>query len=528
MSRTRLLLMLGAALPLAACGGADEVASPGEGVIVIPPAPAPAPTPSPPPGPTPGTPAADCPAGTTNVGVVGNFRSCRIPSLVTGTLTLPRRAGTAYEINGRVDVGVDIGGAGNAPGGASATLVIEPGVLVYANTTNTDNDFLVVNRGSRINAEGTESLPIIFTAQQNLTGNVTDESQGLWGGVILAGRAPISNCLATVPGGSAGCENIVEGTVSARYGGDQADDNSGVFRYVQIRYSGTIITPGNELQGLTLGGVGRATNISHVQVHNSSDDGIEVFGGTVNMRNLVITGADDDGLDTDVGWRGFIQFAITAQRPNNTQTDNYSFEIDSNGNEDALPRQFGRISNFTFIQTTTATNAAIRLRGGADFTFVNGIVVGPNACLNAVASNDPANPSTIRAADPALDDVGPPVFRSVVFACANPFATTTASGVTISTAQQEAFFNPTGVTTNNTLSGTGVLQSVFLPAGVAATTTPFAAAGLNSAGTSFLINTNYIGAVRDANDTWFRNWTCNSNRLNLGSTGGNCTAVPTL
>lgn len=525
MTRTRLLLLLGAALPLAACGGADDVASPGDGVIVVPapsPGPGPSPTPTPP---APGQPAASCPAGTTDVGVIGSFRSCRIPSLITGSLTLQRAAGVAYEMNGRVDVGVDIGAAGNAAGGSSATLTVQPGVLIYANTTNAENDFLVVNRGSRLNAEGTESLPIIFTAQQNLTGGVTDASQGLWGGVILAGRAPISNCLGTAAGGTVDCENIVEGTVTARYGGASPDDNSGVLRYVQIRYSGTIISQGNELQGLTLGGVGRGTQISHIQVHNSSDDGVEIFGGTVNMRYLVVTGADDDSIDTDVGWQGFIQFALAAQRPGSTQGDNYIMEIDSNGNEDALPRQFGRIANFTFIHTTTGTNAAIRLRGGADFTFVNGIVTSQRACLNTVAGfEDASGKSTIRPANAGLQDQGPPVFNSVVFGCATNFAETAVNNITVTNAEQQTFFN---AGTNNTLGATNVLASVFLPSGVAATTTAFQAATLNPSGTSFFVNTNYIGAVRDANDVWFRNWTCNSSILELGSSRGACTAIPT-
>ena len=168
-----ILLTSCAGATLAACDGASSVASPGEGGIIVTPAPTPTPTPTA--TSTAGTPAADCPTGTTNVGVVGSFRSCRIPNLVSGNLTLPRRAGTAYEINGRVDVGVDRGGSGT--GGAQANLTIEPGVLVYANTTNADNDFLVVNRGPTITADGLPNAPIIFTAQQNLTGNVTDESQ---------------------------------------------------------------------------------------------------------------------------------------------------------------------------------------------------------------------------------------------------------------------------------------------------------------------------------------------------------------
>lgn len=522
---TRTLMAGAAALALASCDGANNVASPGEGVIVVPGGgTTPTPTPTGTPTPTAGTPATSCPTGTTDVGVIGNYRSCRLPSAITSALSLPRAAGVAYEINGRVDVGVDVGGAGNATGGISTVLTIAAGALVYANTTNADNDFMVVNRGSRLVAEGTETLPIIFTAQQNLTGGVTDESQGLWGGIILAGRAPISNCNTTVAGGSVNCENVVEGTSTALYGGATPTDNSGTVRYVQIRYSGTVISPNNELQGLTLGGTGSGTTIDHVQVHNSSDDGIEIFGGRTNLRYLALTGSDDDGLDTDVGWQGFAQFVLAIQKPNNTQTDNYSTEIDSNGNEDALPRQKYRLANFTFVSTTAATNAAIRIRGGADARFVNGIVTGPTACLNIVAGDATNGKTTVRPANAGLDDDGPPRFDSVLFGCASNYAETTVNGVTVTTAEQQAAFT---AGTNNLESGTGLLTGIYLPAGAATTATPFNAATLNAANTSFFVQTSFVGAVSGPNDTNFRGWTCNSNRASFGSTSGSCTGLPT-
>jgi hypothetical protein len=107
------------------------------------------------------------------------------------------------------------------------------------------------------------------------------------------------------------CTGTVEGT-SAFYGGNTPADNSGRLRYIQIKYSGFEISTGNELQGLTLGGVGSGTTIDHIQVYNSSDDGIEIFGGNANLRHIVINGADDDGLDTDTGWRGGAQFGEAA------------------------------------------------------------------------------------------------------------------------------------------------------------------------------------------------------------------------
>ncbi|HTG38257.1 hypothetical protein, partial [Sphingomonas sp.] len=438
-------------------------------------------------------------------------------------------AGVAYEMNGRVDVGIDRGG--NGAGGDAATLTIQPGALIYANTTNADNDFLVVNRGSVISAEGTEANPIIFTAQQNLTGNVTDESQGLWGGVILSGRAPISNCnLSGVAGGAVNCEALVEGTGNALYGGNVATDSSGVMRYVQIRYSGTVISPGNELQGLTTAGVGSGTRLENIQIHNSSDDGVEIFGGTHNARYFVVTGADDDSIDTDVGWKGFMQFMIAAQRPNNTQSDTYMMEIDSNGNEDATPRQNGRIANFTFIHRSNGVNAALRLRGGADFTFANGIITSlTEPCLNIVASTTAnGGKSTIRPANAAIDEAGAPVFNSVYFACGDGLsAETTQNGVTVTNAEQAAVV---AAGSNNVTNGTAAaaLTDGLLPGTGAAAVTPFNASTLNPSGSSFLVQTSYIGAVAGPNDNWFRGWTCNSNRANFGSTSQSCTTVPGL
>lgn len=553
--RFTLILMSGAAtVALGGCDGALSIASPGEGVIVVPAPSAPAPTPTPTPTPTPGTPATSCPAGTVDRGVIGGFRGCRIPSLITGTTTLAKLPGVAYEINGRVDVGIDIGGNGAAPGGQSAILSVAPGVVFYANSSNSDNDYLVVNRGSRILAEGTETQPIIFTSQQNLAGTSTDESQGQWGGVILAGRAPISNCnlvgvVQDAAGSNAACENVVEGTGTALYGGNAPADNSGTFRYVQIRYSGTIIADGVELQGLTLGGTGYGTTIDHVQVHNSSDDGIEIFGGRTNLKHLIMTGADDDSIDYDVGWRGLIQFLLAVQKPTNTQTDNYMIEVDSNNGEDALPRTWGQLANFTFVQTTTATNAAIRIRGGADNRLVNGIVVTPQACLNIVAGADAGGKTTIRAGDStpststpaavgttgALQDYGPPLFHSMYFACgATKYAASTVNGINVSAAEQQAVTEVPGrnVEINGT-AGAALTGGFLLGTGPAALTfanpaafNPAPATGL----AAFFVNTNYLGAISptagDANNLWYQGWTCNSNRATFGGGSGNCTAVP--
>ena len=366
--------------------------------------------------------AAACPAGTTDDGLVQTFRACRIPLNIRANLTLPKIAGVFYRLRGQTEVGDDLQNVG----AAGVTLTIEPGVVIAADSSEATNDLLLVNRGSKLNAIGTRAAPIIFTAQQNLGGNANfgDGSQGLWGGIILLGRAPVAVCAAgTGPqnanGTSLTCQQAIEGVTGRFYGGPTSADSSGQMSYVQIRYSGIAISDGNELQGLTLGGTGSGTVLDHIQSHNSADDGIEIFGGTSNLKYIAITGADDDGFDIDNGYRGYMQFLVAIQKASGATVDSFSTEIDSNNFEDLLPRTFGRYANFTFIQTALAP-AAIRLRGGADMTFVNGVVRTPSgvACVNIVAGQQPAGGrTTVRPADPALQDVGPPVFNSIYFAC---------------------------------------------------------------------------------------------------------------
>ncbi|WP_314374976.1 hypothetical protein [Sphingomonas paucimobilis] len=369
-----------------------------------------------------------CPTGTiddgTNSSSSPSFRYCRIDNSITTTqnVTLPKIAGVVYRLRGQTEVGTDLG----STGGAGVTLTIAPGVVIAADSSEATNDLLLVNRGSKISAVGTRDAPIVFTSQQNLVSNgVSDATQGQWGGIILLGRAPTAVCATgTGPNNAAGtsttCQLAIEGVTGRFYGGANQADSSGQMSYVQIRYSGIAISDGNELQGLTLGGTGSGTVLDHIQSHNSADDGIEIFGGTSNLKYIAITGADDDGFDIDNGYRGFMQFLIAAQRTLGATADSFSTEIDSNNAEDLLPRTFGRYANFTFVQTANAP-AAIRLRGGADMTFINGIVKSTQsgvACVNLIAgAGSGADRTTIRAANADLQDQGPPVFTSVYFSC---------------------------------------------------------------------------------------------------------------
>ena len=512
-----LLLMSTATLALGACGGADDVASPGEGnlIVVNPPAPAPStPTPPPPPPAAGGAFTGATPAGFTDLGVVNNKRVFGMPARFTQDTTLQNIPGAVYSIGGPVNVGSDIGGDGNTAGGQAVTLTIQPGTVVIAST---GNDYLVVNRGSRLNANGTAAQPIIFTARANLEGTVTDSSQGLWGGIILLGRAPISDCQAGATGGAANCQQVIEGTTGSFYGGAMPNDNSGSMRFVQIRYSGFAIALGNELQGLTMGGVGGNTTIDHIQVHNSSDDGIEIFGGRVITKYLAITGADDDSLDTDIGYQGVNQFVIAVQR--DTSNGDSMIEADTGGNEDALPRQNTRVSNATFVQRgTTQGGNAILLRGGTDYALLNSIVTGPQACLDIDGTAD----STVRPADAALQDVGPPIFRSVVMSCPTPFRDDTS----ITAAQIGTVFG-TG-SNNNSSTFTSTLSSVFVN-GANETAVPVTNPTTFNTGAGAVNQftaVTFIGAVQNAADTNFAGWTCNASYVNFGSASQACTTLP--
>ena len=150
-------------------------------------------------------------------------------------------------------------------------------------------------------AEGTESCPIIFTSVLSEEVTLDETDMGLWGGVVILGNAPIS-----ADAEEANIEGVPVNDEYGLYGGEDQMDNSGVFTYVSIRHAGTLLGDGNELNGLTLGGVGRGTTIDNIEVVANLDDGIELFGGCVNASNLLVWAQGDDAFDVDQGWFGVI------------------------------------------------------------------------------------------------------------------------------------------------------------------------------------------------------------------------------
>lgn len=187
------------------------------------------------------------------------------------------------------------------------TLTIEPGVIIKGEAgTGANATALIIARGGKIMAEGTSDQPIIFTSIADeiepgmiASPNLDPDLNGLWGGLIVLGYAPIS--ADAVP---SQIEGIPPSDQNGLYGGDNTTDNSGVIKFVSIRHGGANIGEGNEINGLTLGGVGSETVIENVEIVANQDDGIEWFGGTVNVTNALIWNTGDDAVDTDQSWAG--------------------------------------------------------------------------------------------------------------------------------------------------------------------------------------------------------------------------------
>jgi hypothetical protein len=215
------------------------------------------------------------------------------------------------------------------------TLTIDPGTIIKGEAgTQANATALLVARGGKLMAEGNADAPIIFTsvadeilpediAAGNFgSPNLEPDINGLWGGVIVLGKASISASNESGDVNEIQIEGIPTSDQNGLYGGNAPDDNSGVLKYISIRHGGANIGAGNEINGLSLGGVGTATVVENIEVVANQDDGIEWFGGTVNVKNVVVWNVGDDGIDTDQSWNGTLDnFIVVAPA-------GHAFELD--------------------------------------------------------------------------------------------------------------------------------------------------------------------------------------------------------
>jgi hypothetical protein len=272
-----------------------------------------------------------------------------------------------------------------------ATLTIEPGTIIKGRTgTGSQATALIVARGSKINACGTADAPIIFTSVldniklgEKSGTNLDEFDNEKWGGVIILGNAPVST-------GDGDTEGQIEGIPAdetyGKYGGNDVADNSGSLCYVSIRHGGALIGDGNEINGLTLGGVGNGTTINNVEVVANLDDGIELFGGTVDLTNVIVAYQDDDAIDIDQNYSGTITNFFIIHGGDGTDE---ALEIDGPEGSTYTSGLFNLI-NGTIVSTGgKASGADLKSKAQGQIKGVNW--QGYSSLLKYRASFDPTN-----------------------------------------------------------------------------------------------------------------------------------------
>ncbi len=272
----------------------------------------------------------------------GNTESDTLKGAISANRTL--KSGKIYYINGPAVVKNGV------------TLTIEPGVVIKGIKSGTVKAVLIVARGGKIMAEGTSSKPIVFTSNQPAGSRAAAD----WGGVVILGKAKVNSTFGGTPG-----RKQVEGFLTSEIqdlgddivgGGDDDNDNSGVFKYVRIEFAGMALsaTPNTELNSLTMIAVGKQTKIEFVQCSFGGDDAFEWFGGTVNAKNLVSFRTLDDDFDTDNGFTGRVQFGVAIRDKDVSDfalpgTSN-SFESDNDAaGSDNVPFTAPVFSNMTIV-----------------------------------------------------------------------------------------------------------------------------------------------------------------------------------
>lgn len=297
-----------------------------------------------------------------------------------------------------------------------ATLTIEAGTVI----ASLNNSTLAVCRGAQIFANGTVDAPIIFTSDNDRatwiggnpkTGTYRQTANNEWGNVTIMGSGFISeNQVGTnTPAPSASNFADMEGLAPANtalndYGGGNDNEDSGNFTYVSLRYGGRTAAPNVELNGLSLGGIGRGTDIHHVEILNNLDDGIEVWGGTVNLKYFAITNIGDDSLDLDQGWRGKAQFGLIVQGYSGVGAQGSGFgdnalEIDGAELCSYQPTTTTALYNLTVIGAPHPTNLAtagdhlLEYRDNANVQVRNSIFMdaGDDVMRNGVTDGENGN-----------------------------------------------------------------------------------------------------------------------------------------
>ncbi len=322
---------------------------------------------------------------------------------------------------------VDFGAISEGP-----TLTIEAGVTI---AWESSDDYLLVNRGSKIMAEGRVGAPITLTAYDDAVLGVADPfATQLWGGVVINGMG-ITNKCDDEQRSSDSCHIQSEGKPS-HYGGNDNEDNSGVLRYVVIKHPGAEAAPGDELNGLTLNAVGSGTVIENIQVYSTYDDGVEFFGGAVDVKNLVALYVRDDSIDYADGWVGSVTNALVIHQQDN---GNRCIEADNQGGAyDARPLTNAQIAHLTCITSgsdestggTHGDSEGILFRRGVATQLRDSIVYdGYGRTVLGQSGNECLELDDAETRDLAAD--GTTTIKSTLIACQEPTKDSLNNGVSV-------------------------------------------------------------------------------------------------
>lgn len=398
---------------------------------------------------------------------------CQLPAQIVTDTTLTSdkvwyMASRVTVGNGNEEMSVIEGTLQDTTPVLNVTLTIEAGTEIKGRTGSFAN--LIITRGSKIEALGTGSLPIIFSSDDD-----GYDGTGEWGGLIIHGYAPHNECL-TASMGAVACNIDSEGE-SGFAGGYTPADDSGTLRYVIVTEGGFEFDIGNEINGISMVGVGSETELDFIQVNSNADDGVEFYGGTVNAKHLVLTGNLDDTVDWDEGWQGNLQYVLAVQ---GVDTGGNAIEADTRGTDDFLSKP--TIANATFVGNGSQSTLAVFKAGSGGFvhhsvfTF-DAAIAGPTTCVNT--------------ADAAI------VGTELVFT--NPVADCDTSGDVglIPAPIADVALDATYASQAAEAAAVGALD-------IAAINVTYAE---SVADPSFFDATDYAGAVDPAGDDWFDGWT---------------------
>ena len=297
--------------------------------------------------------------------------------------------------------------AGIAQGGDGPTLTIQAGATL---AFQTNSDFMIINRGSRIIADGRPDAPITLTSVSDINGTVGPEDVQQWGGVVINGFAVSNKCSYVGTRGEAGfglspgteCSIDAEGSAGddeSQYGGDNDADDSGILRYVIVKHTGAQVGNGDELNGISFGGVGSSTIVENLEVYSTFDDGVEMFGGSFDITNLVAVYVRDDSIDIDEGYNGTITNALVVQ---SAADGNHCIEADGIGSygdldqatrDDFIARGLQSAPTINNLTCIISANVPGTHDPGAGWRFREGIhpIVNDSLLISSFGANDQAS-----------------------------------------------------------------------------------------------------------------------------------------